>query len=116
MVAEDNAAVFLSLGEFAELRTIRYDGEEYVDIPILQTGLRQEKRKSRVTDNAQGLFLQDETVHCAVADLGGHQPEVGQWLDINDREGGGGFFQRYRVISSGCDMGMLRMEVEAVKQ
>lgn len=116
MVAADNEAVFLNLDEFAEPRTIRYDGEEYVDIPVLQTGLRQERRKSRVSDHAQGFFIKEGVVHCKVDDLGGHQPEVGQSFQINDREGGGGFFQLYKVISSGCDMGMLRIEVEAVTE
>lgn len=116
MVAADNEAVFLATDEFAEKRTIRYDGEEYVDIPVLQTELRQERRRSRVSegsDKTQGLFMQEGVIHCSLKDLGGHQPEVGQWFHINGQEGGGGFFQRYRVISSGCDMGMLRIEVEA---
>ena len=35
MVADDVHAVFLNLDEFAQKRTIRYDGEEYQDIPIV---------------------------------------------------------------------------------
>ena len=35
MVARDNFGVFLNCDEFAEKRTVKYDGATYEDIPIL---------------------------------------------------------------------------------
>ncbi len=116
MVAADNAAVFLNVDEFADRRTVRYDGEEYVDIPIVLTGVKEKDRRQVVSDHAQGLFLVSAVLHCRKEDLGGHQPKKGIEIRINNREGGGGFFQRYTVAASSCAEGMLRVELEAVTQ
>lgn len=116
MVAADNAAVFLNLGEFAERRTVICDGEEYRDIPVVLTGLKEQDRQQRASDHSQGLFRVSRVLHCLEADLGGHQPEKGQCVQINDREGGEGFFQMFYVAASVCEMGMLRVELEAVDE
>ena len=39
MVTTDIYNVFLNTNEFAEKRTVEYDGERYVDIPIVLSGL-----------------------------------------------------------------------------
>ena len=57
MVADDVHAVFLNLDEFAEKRTIRYDGEEYQDIPIVLSGLKEQERRQLQSDHVQGLYL-----------------------------------------------------------
>ena len=90
MVARDNFGVFLNCDEFAEKRTVKYDGATYEDIPIVLSGLKE--------------------------NLGGVQPERGQRIRINDQEGGGGFFREFYVASSVCEMGMLRVELEAVDE
>ncbi len=116
MVAADVHNVFLNTGEFAELRTIRYDGEEYVDIPIVLTGLKEQDRRQLQSDHVQGLYLVTSVLHCARSDLGGKQPEKGGRIEVNDEEGGGGFFRRFYVASSVCEMGMLRVELEAIDE
>lgn len=116
MVAADIHNVFLNTDEFAELRTIRYDGEEYVDIPIVLTGLKEQDRRQLQSDHVQGLYLVTSVLHCALSDLGGKQPEKGGRIEINDEEGGGGFFRRFYVASSVCEMGMLRVELEAIDE
>lgn len=116
MVAVDNAAVFLNLDEFAERRTIRYDGEEYRDIPVVLSGLKEKDRRQLQSDHVQGLYLVSTVLHCAVDHLGGKQPEKGARLSINDREGGGGFFREFYVATSVCELGMLRVELEAVDE
>lgn len=116
MVAADVHNVFLNTGEFAEPRTIRYDGEEYVDIPIVLTGLKEQDRRQLQSDHVQGLYLVTSVLHCALPDLGGKQPEKGGRIEINDEEGGGGFFRRFYVASSVCEMGMLRVELEAIDE
>lgn len=116
MVAADIHNVFLNTEEFAELRTIRYDGEEYVDIPIVLTGLKEQDRRQLQSDHVQGLYLVTSVLHCALSDLGGKQPEKGGRIEVNDEEGGGGFFRRFYVASSVCEMGMLRVELEAIDE
>lgn len=116
MVAADNQSVFLNLGEFAEKRTIKYDGEVYEDIPIVLTGMKEKDRRQLMRDHAQGLYLVSSVLHCAMSDLGGKQPEKGTRIKINDREGGGGFFREFYVAASVCEIGMLRMELEAIDE
>ena len=103
------------------MRTVRYDGMDYDGpehrgIPIVLTGLKEQDRRQLVTDHAQGLYLVASVLHCALDDLGGKQPEKGQRISINAEEGGGGFFREFYVASSVCEMGMLRVELEAVDE
>lgn len=121
MVAADIRKVFLNTDEFAELRTVRYDGMDYDGpehrgIPIVLTGLKEQDRRQLVTDHAQGLYLVASVLHCALDDLGGKQPEKGTRIRINDEEGGGGFFREFYVASSVCELGMLRVELEAIDE
>ena len=116
MVAKDVHSVFLNLDEFAEKRTIRYDGEEYQDIPVVLSGLKERERRQPQSDHLQGLYLVSSVLHCALSDLGGNQPAKGQRIKINDQEGGGGFFREFYVASSVCELGMLRVELEAIDE
>lgn len=116
MVARDNQAVFLNLDEFAERRTVIYDGVTYADISIVLSGLKEKDRHQLMSDHAQGLYLVSSVLHCDLSDLGGAQPEKGQRIKINDQEGGGGFFREFYVASSVCEMGMLRVELEAMDE
>lgn len=118
MVASDNLAVFLNDGEFADRRTVRYDGAVYADIPIVLSGIKQSERPVMVSsgDHGQGLYLASAVLHCALSDLGGNQPEKGMRIQIKDEEGGGGFYREYYVAASDCEMGMLRVELEAIDE
>ena len=115
-VAADIRGTFLNLDEFAERRTIRYDGETYTDIPIVLSGLKEKDRRQVSSDHAQGLYQVSATLHCSKSDLGGKTPEKGARIRINDREGGGGFFREFYVASSICEMGMLRVELEGIDE
>ncbi len=118
MVLSDNANVFLNLNEFAEKRTVKYDGQTYTDIPIVLRGLKEEDRTQTASssDHAQGLYRVSSVMHCKLTDLGGNQPEKGCRIKINDTEGGGGFYQEFYVASSVCEIGMLRVELEAIDE
>ena len=75
----------------------------------------EEKDRSKLEDDhVQGLYFVSDTLQCALSDLGGKLPEKGQRLRINDEEGGGGFFREFYVASSVCELGMLRVELEAI--
>lgn len=119
MVKADIHRVFLNLDEFAETRTVRYydsrgDKQEYADIPVVLEGPVEEKRSRLSDDHVQGLHLATAVMYCAQSDLGGVLPEQGTALEINTREGGK-FFQKYFIVASTSNMGMLHLELEAVK-
>ncbi|MCQ4735163.1 hypothetical protein [Anaerotruncus colihominis] len=116
MVTTDIHNVFLNTNEFAEKRTVEYDGERYVDIPIVLSGLKEQERRQIQSDHVQGLYLVSAVLHCARSDLGGNQPEKGQRIRINGQEGGGGFFREFYVASSICELSMLRVELEAIDE
>lgn len=116
MVADDIHGVFLNLAEYGEKRTIKCDGEVYKDIPIVMSGLKEKDRNQTVRDHAQGLYLVTSVLHCSIDDLGGRQPERGQRIKINDCEGGEGFFAEFYVAQSDCELGMLRVELEAIDE
>lgn len=115
-VARDVHGVFLNVEEFAQIRTIRYDGQEYQDIPIVLSDRTEEARRQLQSDHVQGLYRVSAVLYCARSDLGGNQPEQGARLSVNDREGGGGYFRSFYVAASGCEMGMLRVELEAMDE
>ena len=116
MVEADNKHVFLNLGEYGEPRTIIYDGETYTDIPIVMSGLKEQDRRQLSSDHLEGLYLVSSVLHCAISDLNGVQPEKGKRIKINDETGGGGFFREFYVASSCCELGMLRVELEAIDE
>lgn len=112
-VQEDLNSVFLNLDEFAEPHTVYYDGEEYHDVPMVLTGLSEKERvRQTINDHAQGLYKVIRMLHCDIAALGGKQPEQGCKLGIDED----GFVRTYYVASSVCEMGMLRVELEAIDE
>ena len=121
MVAADNCSVFLNDTEMADRRTIEYDGDVFANIPVVLSGLKEKDRRQLMSDHVQGLYLVHAVLHCALSDLGGKQPEKGTRLSIrdNDEEScdcGAGFQREYYVASSVCEMGMLRVELEAIDE
>ena len=119
LVAANNKDVFLNSSKFAEIRTVKYDGITYKDIPIILTEQRQSSRqamviRARQQDNAQGLYTVTNVLQCSITDLGGVLPEKGQRIKINYETGGGGYFSEYYVASSSVAMGMLRIGLEAI--
>lgn len=115
MVAADIKSTFLNVAEFAEIRTVIYDGETYPGIPIVITGLKEQARRQLEGDHVQGLYRVTSVMHCALDDLGGKQPEKGTRIRIQDDEDGV-FFREYYVATSICQMGMLRVELEAIEE
>lgn len=116
MVHEDIKNVFLNPDEFAQIRTILYDGVSYEDIPIVLTAVKEQDRSQTVSDHAQGLYLVTAVLNCALEDLDGIQPEKGRPIKINDEEGGRGFFRKFYVAASSCEMGMIEIELEAIDE
>jgi len=121
MVETATKKVFLNTDTFADLRTIKYDGETYTDIPIILANVTELDRRTVIIqdgrrDNTQGLFMVSAVLCCALSDLNGVEPEKGRPIQMNFQEGGDGYFMEYNIEESSCSMGMLRIVLEAIDE
>lgn len=109
---------FLNPDEFADVRTVIYDGVTYKDIIVIEVGPKEGKRSSVVQmqhDFGQGLYKRSVVLYIAEKDLGGVKPEQGSHLSVNEEQGGT-FFHKFRVVESTTEMGMYRMKLEEVDE
>ncbi len=114
MVARDRRKVFLNTGEFAERRTLRYDGQEYPDRAVVLQDLALERRDRESGDHVPGLHRAALVLYCAREDLGGKLPEVGKSLEVSPGEGER-IFRKYQIAAASDQLGMLRIELEATR-
>lgn len=119
MVARDARQVFCNPDEFAETRHVLYDGATYdgadhQGIPVVLTQAREKDREQYKRDDfAGGLFQVNATLHCALADLGGEQPEKGGKIGLSED---GDFYYTYYIVTSSVQMGMIILELEALDE
>jgi len=113
MIEQDNKQVFMNLGEFAEMHTVIYDGDTYENIPIVLSGMKEKDRRQVVSDHVQGLYLVSTVMHCAASDLNNNLPEKGTRIKISDGED---FYKEFYVASSVNELGMFRVELEAIDE
>lgn len=113
--AADSANVFLNVGEFADMHTIRYGGKEYSDVPVVLEKIRQAERNVVLqSDHLQGIYTLSAKAYFNEVDVGNHIPEQGGRFEIDDGEALGKiFYQRYRVTTCDVAMGMICLELEA---
>ena len=117
MIERDIKGVFLNADEFADLRTVKFDGYVFEDIPVNLHGLDDTTREQRLTDHAQGLFRVSNVLHVASSDLRGKRPERGTRFYINATdEDGEEYFDTFYVASVYEQGGMLRIELEGVDE
>ena len=112
MVEADNKNVFINASEFADIHTVIYDGVTYEDIPVVLSGIKEKDRRQLMADHVQGLYLVSSVMHCAASDLGGVVPEKGAKIKISDDD----FFREFYVATSVIDLGMIRLELEAIDE
>ena len=112
MVEAENLSVFLDLDFFGEEHDIRYDGETYAKVPCVISQLKEKDRSTTMSDHAQGIYRVSAVLHCRLADIGNVLPEKGGKIHISDDA----FMRRYFVAQAGCDMGMVRLELEALDE
>lgn len=111
MVASDNEKVFCNTEEFADLRTVWYDGYRYDQVPVVLTKLKEKDRAATTQkDHTQGIYLVTAIAHFPKDKLGGHVPEKGTLISISEDDT---FDRKYYVAQSGCDLGMVRLELES---
>lgn len=115
LVMDDIHNVFLNTDEFAELRTVIYDGVTYSNIPIELNGITVEKRPQVGSDHAQGLYMVTDLAHIARSDIGGNLPERGAKLEISSKINPN-YFRPYYVASAQDMEGLLRIELEAIDE
>ena len=115
MVAADIKGVFLNPLEFAEYRTCVYDGERYENILVVVTNVKEKDRRVLVRDHVQGLYMASCVVHLDLKDVGGAIPEKGSRWKMAQIERGT-FLQEFRIGASGAEMGIVRLELEAVDE
>lgn len=113
MVEKDIRNVFLNVNEFAELHTIIYDGETYKEIPVVLTHNKQEERKTFKDDTAYGVYKVTATAYISKSSLNGVIPEKGHEIRIDNQDfPDNPYYTQYRIVTSKCDMGMIRLELE----
>ena len=117
LIAADNDAVFLNCSDFAEARSVRYDGERYDDVPMTLTRRKQHELVQLASEHTEGLHIADAVAHFSIRQVNGVLPKPGRWIEISDGEAlGAAFFRQYRILVSDCEMGMVRLELEAVEE
>lgn len=109
MVQADNESVFMNLGEFAETHDIQYDGELYEGVSCVISQLKEQDRVTKMRDHGEGIYLVTSVFHCTLEALEGKIPEKGTKIGISDDD----FMRWYYVAQAGCDLNMIRLELEA---
>ena len=112
-VAADNLGVFLNTGEFADIYTVRYNGETYENVKVVRRTRQDQPKRGTgsmyIHDYSQGFYIRSDIVHLRRCDIGGILPETEQIFELEKDDG---FFEKYYVKKSKDDMGMLRLELE----
>lgn len=114
MVKRDIKGVFLNTDEFAQLHTVKYNGEEYRDIPVSLQKIRQSDKKAGSNNHSEGIYLVSAKAYFDINDTDGKLPEQGMIFAVDDGEANGKpFFVKYRIVTSENVMGMACLELEA---
>lgn len=112
MVKADNA-VFLNAAEFAETHNVRYDGEIYEEISVVMVQLKESDRTVVSTDHSEGIYKVSAKVYIAQSDMDGVFPEKGRSIEIDNGEAvGKAFYDKYTIVTSSIEMGMIVLELE----
>ena len=106
-VTAENVSIFMNCNDFAEVHDIEYDKETCVI-----TNLKEQERATTFKDHGQGIYYVTAIFHCPLASLGGVIPEKGTRIGISDDD----FMRWYYVAQSGCDLDMIRLELEAMDE
>lgn len=112
-VAADNLDVFLNTDEFADIYTVRYNGQTFEKVNVVRRTRQDQPKRGTgsmyIHDYSQGFYVRSDIVHLRRCDIGDILPETDQIFELEKDDG---FFERYYVKKSKDDMGMLRLELE----
>lgn len=118
LVMRDNKSVFCNPTEFADLLHVAYEGITYAGpdgngIPAVLTNAKDKDRRQLSDDHAEGIYRVNATMHVALSDLNGIQPEKGSKLRISED---GDYYKTYYIVTSACQVGMVILELEALDE
>ena len=117
IVEQDNKSVFLNCKEFAEKRTIKYDGGIYENIPVVLTKIKQSKMNIPSADKMEGIYSVSVVIHFSLKDFDGVIPEKNQRIRISDGAAlGVVFYQNYKIVTVIESMGLITLELEALDE
>ena len=111
-VKTENTSVFMNTDEFAEIHDIWYDGKTYEDVSCIISQLKEQDRVTKMRDHGQGIYLVTTIFHCPLEALEGVVPEKGTKIRISDED----FMRDFYVAEAGCDLDMIRLELEAMDE
>ena len=112
-VKQDIQNIFLNCDEFAEAHTVRFDGKEYKDIPVVLEVVKQSERQALTSDHLEGIYSVTSKAYFDIKNTEGNIPEQGKYFEIDDGEAlGKPYFRRYRVVTAENAMGMICLELE----
>lgn len=113
MVKQDIQSIFLNCDEFAETHTVKFNGDEYKDIPVVLEVVKQSERQTTASDHMEGIYSVTAKAYFDINNTEGKMPEQGKYFEINDGEAvGETYFRRYRVVTAEDAMGMVCLELE----
>ena len=113
-VERDIREVFLNDQEFAERHSLKYNGVEYINVPVT---LIKAEEKGRDIGEVQSVYSDLTTLCVSKAHLKGVCPEPRQYLEVDDGIAlGKPFYKRYQIISVDKAMGMFVLELEALDE
>lgn len=114
MVAADVRNVFLNESEFAEIRTIVYDGRAFENVPIVLTHIKQKELPVVNGNRMDGIYNVSEVMHISEESLKGIIPQKNQTIGVEDGTAMGHIFiKKYDIASVSCAEGMITLELEA---
>lgn len=112
-VKQDIQSIFLNCDEFAEAHTVKFNGDEYKDIPVVLEVVKQSERQASASDHMEGIYSVTAKAYFDISNTDGKMPEQGKYFEIDDGEAvGETYFRRYRVVTAEDAMGMVCLELE----
>lgn len=112
-IAKDIKNVFIRTDEFADIRTIVYDGETYSIACVVHT-FDEDDRKPGASDHMEGLHKTSTYLHCAYEDLP-VMPERGTLFLLSDITDAA-YLRQYRVDAASYEEGILHVTLEAIDE
>lgn len=99
--------VFHNPGEFAEVTTLWYDGQQYT-VPVVIDHSMTDRKNVKVTDHAEGIERAEAILYISHDDLG-FVPRKGHTLELDEA----GAINIYTITKSTCEDGEIILELEA---
>lgn len=116
-VQQDIGNIFLNTEEFAENHTVKFGGEVYKNIPVVQEIVKQSELALSSANLMEGVYSITAKAYFDIKKTDCKMPEQGKYFEIDDGEAvGKPYFRKYRVVTAEDAMGMVCLGLEAVDE